>query len=161
MKSIIFSSMTDTRTKTTVYVYFRVCSPRGKKKNEAKSIKSTCLVQNALYYMYFFYLFSCWQMQKIACQWIKEDVLVFTINVESFTVALHLKAGGGNNQSRLTRSRPSVRPSVHETWAAVEACLQLNPGWWRCDMQLLIMAGSRVSHCHASVHSAALVLKVM
>lgn len=61
-------------------------------------------------------------MQKITCQWIKEDVLVFTINVESFAVALHLKAGGaGDNQSRLTCSRPSVRPSVHETWAAVEA----------------------------------------
>lgn len=58
-------------------------------------------------------------MQKITCQWIKEDVLVFTINVESFTVALHLKAGGG--QPITSDMLPSVRPSVHETWAAVEA----------------------------------------
>lgn len=85
---------------------------------------------------------------------------VFTINVESFAAVLHLKAGGGgNNQSRLTCSRPSVPPSMRPglQWKR----LQLNPGWWRCDLQLLIMAGSRVNHCHASVHSAALVLKVM
>lgn len=60
-------------------------------------------------------------MQKIACQWIKEDVLVFTINVESFAVALHLKAGGGGKQPITSDTFPSIRPSVHETWAAVEA----------------------------------------